>query len=152
MLGILTFLGGNAFRWLFGEGIAAFNKWQEHKQELERIRLEGELAQAQHLRQLEVIREQAALGVKVIEAQRDVALDQLDAFNQAVVGVGRPTGIPFVDLWNGCIRPGLATLAALFVVASIVQRGFVLTEWDQELIGAILGIYVADRHLSKRGK
>ena len=128
MLGILTFLGGNAFRWLFGEGIAAFNKWQEHKQELERIRLEGELAQAQHLRQLEVIREQAALGVKVIEAQLDTTLGQLDAeaFSQAVADVGKPTGIRFVDVWNGCIRPGLATLAALFVVASIIQRGFVL--------------------------
>ena len=38
------------------------------------------------------------------------------------------------------------------VVFEVVKNGFILTEWDRELVGGILGIYIADRHLSKRGK
>jgi hypothetical protein len=46
----------------------------------------------------------------------------------------------------------LATLAISVVIAEIVRNGFTLSEWDRELVGAILGIYVADRSLLKRGK
>jgi hypothetical protein len=38
------------------------------------------------------------------------------------------------------------------VVFEIMRNGFVLSDWDKELVGAILGIYVADRSLSRRGK
>jgi len=33
-----------------------------------------------------------------------------------------------------------------------MKNGFILSEWDKELVSAILGIYVADRSLGKRGK
>lgn len=154
MLTILSFLGGNAFRLIFGEVVSFFQRKQEHAQEVERMRLQAELDAAQHARNLESIRVQAEQGVKVIEAQRDAAADaaDADAFSRAVEAVGKPSGIKWLDAWNGSIRPALATLAAALVVFEALRNGFVLSEWDRELVGAILGIYVADRHLSKRGK
>lgn len=151
---LLSFLGGNAFRLIFGEVVAYFNKKQDHALEVERLRLQGELDAAQHARNLEAIRVQSELGVKVIQAQRDADLDRIDAgaWAQAVADVGRQTGLKLIDYWNGSVRPLLATLAILVVVAEIVRNGFVLSDWDRELVGAILGIYVADRSLARRGK
>jgi hypothetical protein len=154
MLTILSFLGGNAFRLIFGEVMAYFQRQQEHALELERMKLQGDLEAAQQTRNLESIKLQAELGVKVIEAQREADLDRADigAWADAVSAVGRSTGIKFLDIWNGSIRPALATLAMLVIVFEIVQNGFILSDWDRELVGAILGIYVADRSLARRGK
>ena len=154
MLTILSFLGGNAFRLIFGEVMSYFQKKQEHALEMERMKLQGDLEAAQHERNLASLKLQADLGVKVIEAQRDADLDRADAsaWSEAVAAVGRQTGIKFIDIWNGSVRPALATLAMAVVLFEIVQNGFVLSEWDRELVGAILGIYVADRTLSRRGK
>lgn len=151
---LLSFLGGNAFRLIFGEVVAYFNKKQDHALEVERLRLQGELDAAQHARNLEAIRVQNDLGVKVIQVQRGADLDRIDAgaWAQAVADVGRQTGLKLIDYWNGSVRPLLATLAILVVVAEIVRNGFVLSDWDRELVGAILGIYVADRSLARRGK
>lgn len=151
---LFSFLSGSAFRMVWGELSAWFKAKQDHAYEIERMRLQGELEAAQHARNLEAIKVQADLGVKVIEAQReaDVARVEADAWLDAVRSVGRQTGIKFVDIWNGVIRPGLATIAIVAVVAEIVVLGFLMTEWHKELFGAILGIYVADRSLAKRGK
>lgn len=154
MLTILSFLGGNAFRLIFGEVMAYFNRKQEHALELERMHFQAEADAAAHARNMEAIRVQADLGVKVIEAQRDADLDRSDAgaWAEAVAAVGRQTGIRFLDIWNGSIRPALATLSMAFILFEVVNNGFVLTDWDKELVGAILGIYVADRALARRGK
>lgn len=154
MSAILSFLGGNAFRLIFGELVAYITRKQEHALELERMRVQGELEAAQHARNLHAITVQADLGIKTIQVQRDADLDRVDAgaWAQAVADVGRQTGIRFLDAWNGSIRPGLATMAAAMVVVEIVALSFALTEWHRELFGAILGIYVADRSLARRGK
>jgi hypothetical protein len=154
MLTILSFLGGNAFRLIFGEIMAFINKKQDHALEIERMKMQGQLDAEQHARHQEAIRTQAELGVKVIQVQRDADLDRIDAsaWAEAVASVGKQTGIKFLDIWNGSIRPLLATLAILVVVFEIMRNGFVLSDWDKELVGAILGIYVADRSLSRRGK
>lgn len=154
MSAILSFLGGNAFRLIFGEIVAYLNRKQEHALEVERMRLQGELDAAQHARNLEAIKVQADLGVKTIQVQRDADLDRIDAsaWAQAVADVGRQTGIRFLDIWNGSIRPGLATMAVIMVVIEIAALSFALTPWHRELFGAILGIYVADRSLARRGK
>lgn len=151
---LFSFLGGSVFRMVWGELSAWFKAKQDHAYEIERMRLQGELDAAQHARNLEAIRVQSELGVKVIEAQReaDIGRTEADAWLDAVRSVGRQTGIKFVDVWNGVIRPGLATIAIVAVVAEIVALGFLMTEWHKELFGAILGIYVADRSLAKRGK
>lgn len=154
MSALLSFLGGSVFRMLWGELSAFFKAKQEHKYELERLKLQGELDAALHARNMEALRVQAELGVKTIEAQRaaDVSRTEADAWLEAVRATGRSTGIWFVDLWNGVIRPGLATIAVLAVVAEIVAMGFLLSDWHRELFAAILGLYVADRSLTKRGK
>lgn len=154
MMAILSFLGGNAFRLIFGEIAAYFSKKQEAALEIERMKLQGDLDAAQHARNLEAIRVQADLGVKTIQVQAEAAMEKIDAdaWAQAVADVGKQTGIRFLDIWNGSVRPMLATVAIGFVLFEVVKNGGVLSEWDRELVGAILGIYVADRHLSKKGK
>lgn len=154
MLTILSFLGGNAFRLIFGEIAAYFSKKQEHAQEIERMKLQGDLEAAQHARNLESLKTQAELGVKQIQVQAEADLSKIDAdaWADAVASVGKPTGIKFLDIWNGSIRPALASLAMAIIIFEVIKNGFVLTDWDRELVGGILGIYIADRHLSKKGK
>lgn len=151
---LISFLGGSAFRMIFGEISAWMTKKQDHMQEVERLRLQAELDAAQHARNLEAIRVQADLGVKTIAVQAEAALTQIetDAWSKLVDSTTKTTGILFLDIWNGTIRPLLATLAILVVVAQIAHNGFTLTDWDRELVAAILGIYLADRQLTKRGK
>ena len=151
---LLSFLGGSAFRMIWGEVSAFLSRRQEHAQEIERMRLQEEMAAAQHARNLDAIRLQADLGVKVIEVARDaeLAMVEASAWERAVDQVGRLTGIKVIDLWNQSIRPLLATLAILVVVGEVIAAGFVLTDWTRDLVAAILGLYVADRSLSKRGK
>jgi hypothetical protein len=151
---LFSFLGGTAFRMIWGEVSAFITRRQEHAHEIERLRLQEELDAFQHARNLEAIRLQAELGVKVIEVERDaeIAMTEAGAWSRAVDQVGRLTGIFFVDVWNQSIRPLLATLAILVVVAEVAAMGFVLTDWTRDLVAAILGIYVADRSLAKRGK
>lgn len=152
--GLIAFLGGSAFRMIWGEISAWLTARQDHTHELERMRLQADLEAAQHARQQEAIRLQAELGVKTIAVQAEADLDRIagETWGELVASTTRMTGIRFVDAWNQSIRPLLATLAIAVVVARIWQAGFVLTEWDQELVAAILGLYIADRSLTKRGK
>jgi len=151
---LVSFFGGSVFRMIWGEVSAFITAKQEHAQELDRMKLQGELDAAQHARNLEAIRVQNELGVKVIEVQRDADIDRIEAgaWERTVDVVGKLTGIAFIDIWNQSVRPLLATLAILFVCFEIIEHGMVLTDWDRELFGAILGIYVADRSLAHRGK
>lgn len=151
---LISFLGGSAFRLIWGEFASYFTKRQDHKHELALMQIQADIAKAQHEQNLESIKVQAELGVKTIEVQRDadVARSEVDAWLQSVKDIGKSTGIVFLDIWNGAIRPLLATISIGVVVFEVARNGFVLSEWDRELVGAILGIYVADRTLSKRGK
>lgn len=150
----ISFLGGSAFRAIWGEVSSFFEKRQEHRYEIDRMRLQNDLDAAQHTRNQEAIRTQAELGVKTIEVQRDADIGRMDvdAWRTAVADVGKSTGIKWLDIWNGSIRPLLASSAMVAVVAEIAISGWLLNEWDRQLIGCILGIYVADRSLGKRSK
>lgn len=154
MSALISFLGGSAFRMIWGEVSSYFTRKQEHALEMERMKVQGDLEAAQHARNLESIRVQADLGVKTIQVQAEADLARTDAaaWADAVAAVGRSTGIKFLDIWNGSVRPLLATIAIAVVLFEIIKNGFVLSEWDRELVSAILGIYVADRTLGKRGK
>lgn len=151
---ILTFFGGSAFRMLWGEISGWLNKRQDHQFEIERLRLQAEMDAAQHARNLDAIRLQAELGVKTIEvaARGEVDKTEASAWLEAVRATGARSGIWLVDLWNGIIRPGLATICAALVVLHFYRAGWVLDEQGWALVGAVLGIYVADRTLFKRGK
>lgn len=118
------------------------------------MRLQGELDAAAHERSQAAIKLQADMGIKVIEVQRDADIDRIEAgaWERAVDSVGKLTGLKFIDYWNQSIRPLLATMAISVVAGEVINAGFVLSVWTRDLISAILGIYVADRSLSKRGK
>ncbi len=152
--GLISFLGGSLIRAVWGEIAGWLTARQQHFQEIERMRLQGELDAAAAQRVQEAIKLQAELGVKQIQVQAEAAATgiEMDAWLQAVKDVGRTTGIKFLDVWNGAVRPALATMALAVIVIEFFRNGAVLSDWDRELVGAILGIYVADRSLIQRGK
>lgn len=154
MSAIISFLGGSVFRMVWGEISSYITRWQDHKHEIELQNLQAKLESERHERDMARLKLQAELGVKEIQVQSDAILSKVeaDAWLQAVKDVGQKTGILFLDIWNGSVRPLLATLAIGVVVFEIIKNGGTLSDWDRELVSAILGIYVADRTLAKRGK
>jgi len=151
---LISFFGGNVFRMLWGEVSAMITARQDHKFEIERMRVQADLEAAQHARNLDAIKLQAELGVQTIRVHGEQALQQLDGelFREGVLATTRPSGIGWVDAWNGSIRPLLASIAILLWVLHLHRSGWVLDEYSWGLIGGVLGIYVADRTLFKRGK
>lgn len=150
---LLSFLGGNVFRMIFGEVIAYLNKKQDHAQEIDRLKLQNALDAAQHARNLEAIKTQAELGVKTIQVQSEAAIGEIEAqgWLEAVKGTSLKTGLAWVDAWNAIIRPALATWS----IAMITLGEFMVVHLSENTIalaGLALGIYVADRQLFKRGK
>lgn len=151
---LLSFLGGSAFRSIWGELSHWLTARQEHRFEIDRMKMQGDLDAATHARNLEAIRVQSELGVKTIEVQRDADLARVDAdaFSGAVASVAKPIGITWVDAWNAVIRPLLASCAIIVLGQEIVANGGTPTQHVLLICDAILGIYVADRSLAKRGK
>jgi hypothetical protein len=151
---LISFLGGGVFRMLWGEISSFLTKRQDHKHELQLIEIQAKVAAQTHAQNLEAIRVQSELGVKTIQVQRDadVARSEVDAWLQAVKDVGKATGIAWLDAWNGTIRPLLATCAIVVMFQEIFANHGVPTEHVLMIADAILGIYVADRSLLKRGK
>jgi hypothetical protein len=151
---IVSFLGGSAFRMIWGEVSHWITAAREHKREIERMRLQGDLDAAQHSRNLESIRVQAELGVKEIRVKSEAELDRVDAegFYAAVTTAMKPSGIWLVDLWNGIIRPLCASIAIVLWVFYLQQKGWAMDSWSQEMVAAILGFFFADRSMGKRGK
>lgn len=147
MMTLISFFGGTAFRLIFGGVMDYMNKRQEHSQEMALQKLQAELDEARHKRDLESIRLQADLGVKQVMVQSDAKeREQMnDAFIEAVKNTGNKTGIHWVDAWNGIIRPAGATIALLAWVATMMAAGFDFTEFDKELIAAFLGVFVGER-------
>ena len=151
---LLSFLGGSVFRMLWGEISAFINKRQDQSHEILLLNLQREIDDRAHLRSQEMLRLQAELGLRVVEAQSQAAVDKVeaDAFNEAIQRAFIPTGNSVVDVWNGVIRPAAATIALILWVAKLVSQDFKMAEWDMELTGAVLGFFFADRSLGKRGK
>lgn len=150
---VISFLGGSAFRMLWGEISAWMNKKQDHEHEMERMRLQEEFDAAQHARNLEAQRVQAKMGVKVIEAQAlaDIGRVEAEGWLDAVKSTGKSIGVKWVDAWNMAIRPGGATWALLMLTLEAFQLANV-NENTAQVCFAFLGLFVADRTLGKRGK
>ena len=154
MSAFLSFIGGSAFRGLWGEISAAWTKYQDHKHELEMLKVQAEIEAAQFERNQAALKLQAELGIKVIEAQSVAAVDkaEADAFSVAVAGLNKPTGIVWLDIARGLVQPLLAYIAILIWVSALQTQGWHITDWDKELVSAIFGMYLANRHLNSRGK
>jgi hypothetical protein len=151
---LFTFLGGSVFRMLWGEISAWITKGQDHAQEIDRMSLQNDFDAQAHIRAVEMLKVQSELGIKTIEAQAEanVSAVEAQAFDDAMKNAFTPTGISFVDIWNGIIRPAAATIALGLWVAKLHTQNYVMEEWDIALAGTILGFFFASRELSKRGK
>jgi hypothetical protein len=150
---LISFFGGSVFRMLWGEISHWFTQAQDHKQELERMRLQADLDAAQHARNLESIKVQAELGVKTIQVQAEAAVSEIEAqgWLEAVKGTTQKVGIAWVDAWNAVIRPSVATWSIIIITVSEFKL-ITLSEFAAAIASAALGIYLADRNLFKRGK
>jgi hypothetical protein len=154
MSAILSFLGGSAFRMIWGEVSAFFTARQSHRYELERLKVQSDLDDRAHARRQEAVKAEHAMGVETIRVQSEATLAGIDAdtFRIAVDAIGRPTGIRWVDAWNATIRPLLATAAIVVLAQEIIANAGTPTPHVLIICDAVLGMYVADRSLAKRGK
>jgi len=151
---LFSFLGGSVFRMVWGEISSFVNKRQDHAHEMEMARLQNDMEAARAERDSKRIQLQHELQVKEVVVQGDVAIQskEADAFIAAIQAAARPTGIKWVDGWNGAIRPSYATVALLLWLAKVGSQSFVMDEFDYSLLAVIAGFYFADRSLGKRGK
>lgn len=151
---LISFLGGNVFRLIFGELVSYLNKRQDHAQEIERMKLQGEEDAAQHGRQQAAIKMQAELGIKTIQVQAEASIGEIEAqgWFEAVKGSAAITGLKWVDGWNAIIRPGVATWSIMMLTLGEIGAIAQLSDNVTALAGCALGIYLADRSLFKRGK
>lgn len=154
MTALFTFLGGSTIRMFLGWLFAWLDKKQDQANELARMKLQGELDNQQHANNMEAIRVQAELGVKTIQVQGEIDIEKLEAagFLDAAKEAMKPTGIMFVDAWNGIIRPLAASIAIILWVNALNVAGWKMSEWDKELVGVILGFFFASRVMQRSGK
>lgn len=153
MSAILSFLGGSVFRMVWGEVSHSLTKKQDHKHEVELLGVQERISAATHERNLAGLKLQSDLGIKevIVRQEAHEAAGELDAWVDAVKATSRMTGVKWIDGWNQSIRPMVATVAVGAMLVEIYLVGS-LTEWHHEVFSAALGIYLADRTLSKRGK
>lgn len=151
---LFSFLGGSAFRMVWGEITAFVSKRQDHQHEVELLKVQKDLDDARHARDLEQMRLANELGIKQIEVQRDAAIAQAeaDAFGKAIEAAARPSGIAWVDAWNSSVRPAFATVALALWIFKVIGQSFVMADYDLELLSVVAGFFFADRSLGKRGK
>jgi hypothetical protein len=151
---LFSFLGGSIFRMIWGEASAYLNKRQDHAHEVEMLKVQQTLDDARQVRELEQMRLANELGLRTIEVQKDAAIaaGELDAFSKAIEAAARPTGIKWVDAWNGSIRPSYATVALILWLVKVAAQGFKMDAFDAEMLAVVAGFYFADRSLGKRGK
>lgn len=153
MSAILSFLGGSVFRMMWGEVSAYVTKNQDHKHEKEMLVLQQEAEVNLHARNLENLKVQSDLGIKKVYTEHQAVLEEgeLDAWIEASKATSSRTGVTWIDGWNQSIRPGVATIAVVAMLIEIALLGH-LTDWHREVFSAALGLFLADRSLTKRGK
>ena len=144
---LFSFLGGSAFRLIFGAVMDFANKKQEHDQEIASQKLQSQLEEQRHNRDMARIRMQSDLKVQEAKIMADAAISQreMDALLEAVRATSVITGVKWVDAWNQGIRPAGATVSLLIWVSTMIAAGFVLREFDETLIAAFLGVFVGER-------
>jgi len=144
---LFSFLGGSVFRMIWGEVSEWVNKRQDHQHEMEAMKLQAELEAQKHAQEMERMQIASTLQIKTIQVQSEADLAEKDAeaFTEAMKTVMQPTGVKWVDAWNGSIRPAAATTCLALWWFALYQSNFQLADWDKELVGVILGFYFAHR-------
>lgn len=151
---LISFLGGSAFRMMWGEAAAFIKARQDHKHELKMLTAQAQLEAQAFERSQSALKLQSELGIKTIQVQAEADLDRIDAagFYSAVGDAMKPVGVAWVDAFNAAIRPSAAAICLLLWVFELAVAGWVMGEWDQMLVATILGFFFASRELTKRGK
>ena len=151
---LLEFLGGAAFRALLGQGLEVWTKWQDHRHEREMMELQMRFDERRADIQMQQQRLAAELQVKTVEIQRDADIqkEEAAAFREAMKQAFQPSGIKWVDAWNGVIRPAFATTVLFLWFKILYAQGFVPSPWDLDAMGVVLGFFFADRTMKKAGK
>lgn len=151
---LISFLGGTLGRFAIGQLTDWLQKRQAHLQEIERIREQEKVDQAVHLRQMASIKLQSDLKVSEIKliGENAIGLAEANAFTEAMKVANAPTGVKWIDGWNGSIRPLVATNAVLLWLLAVCKNALIITDWDKNLIASVLGYYFADRHIGKSSK
>lgn len=148
MSAVFSFLGGTAFRWLFGELMGFLSKEQDHRHEQGMIRLNMEADEKRSALRVVEIKAAADAGLKLVEAQAEAAhtavMDQ--AWLSAVQGIDKPSGVAWVDAWNKSIRPALASISIVLIVGNAVAPNHVVLQGVVlEVVCAVLGLFVGGR-------
>lgn len=151
---LLSFLGGNVFRMIFGEVVSFLNKKQDHEMEIQRMQIQAKNDADAHARNMEALQVQAQIGKDIIHAQSEAVVTEVEAnaFLEAVKATAIKTGIMWIDGWNAVIRPGVATWSIIMMTLAEIGAIHVLSDGVAQITGCALGIYLADRSLMKRGK
>jgi hypothetical protein len=151
--GVLAFFASGALRLFIGEVMAFFTSKQDHAQELDRMRLQGDLDTERATQQRMAMSLQKELGVEIIEAQTVSAADEhvMSAWEALSKSTTKLTGVWLADFLNAMMRPAMAVWAIVMVTLDLFLV-IAMTENTWALCGAILGIYTASRDLFKRNK
>ena len=144
---LLSFLSATAIRLFLTHIIDLWKEKQSHKFELAMIKIQDEVDQNVHDRNLQALRVQKDLGMLEVATSKKFDLVALDnaRFDQAVAEIKKPSGWQFLDKYNSFIRPALATFCIVAWGISLHHRGWILSSWDLELISATLGVFVGSR-------
>jgi hypothetical protein len=147
--GLISFLGGTAFRWILGEVLGFMKARDDHRMELERLRLQHDQDRDRAQWQREAMSAAAAEGLRIIEAQSVASAARAadDAFLAAIGGVNDASKrADWIGAWNASIRPLLATVAILLIAGNALAPQYVvLSALVTDLICAVLGVFVGER-------
>lgn len=151
---VLEFLGGAAFRAITGQLVSVWTKYQDHKHEMQMLKLQNELEDARAERQIKQQRLAADLNIRLVQVQAEGEAQVADAaaFREAMKSAFQPTGIRWVDAWNAAVRPAFATVVIVLWIKALAATGFHPTAWDLEMMGLVAGFFFADRQMRKSGK
>jgi hypothetical protein len=165
MTAILSFLGSAVFRWALEKFFGIVQQKTDHTHEIESLKVQGELEAARHVRNIEMLEIQGRLKLDLIEGETRGAVEVAEgqAFVESIKGAAKPTGILWIDGWNGAIRPFMATvcIAAWLWLLSVLVPPYVaslgpaekiaaavmLIEFTINLIASVIGWFFATRSL-----
>lgn len=151
---VIGLFGGAAFRAIWAGVGGLISSWVEHKQEIQKAELQDRLDANKHQRNLTEMETAKRLELQVIERKGEIDLSLLDGeiFKSGLENLGKPSGFWIIDAWKSSIQPALATLVLWMVFQHYYTLNFKLDDRGWELCGAVIGMYVADRFLFRRGQ
>lgn len=151
--GLISFIGGTAFRWILGEVFGFLRARDEHKAEMARMQMQMQMEQQRAQLQRDSIQQAHTLGLQIIEAQSAAAAEAMagQTLLAAVQGANEAgKRSDWIGAFNALIRPQLAQVAIIMLVLQAFFPGVVtLTPVMVDLFCAVLGVFVGERIRAK---